>query len=165
MYLPRLFAMIVVVAGLAGCATAQLAPSLPVVPPVPDPVSVAIAQSADLIAKSVFEMRQVTTAANLPDITPGRKAQMDIQQVSTPDGLAIKISAEYDGAFTTLVEAIASSAGWGYRTEGNKPPMLQVIHKKYNQVRAIDALRDLGYTVQSASVVLDPINKLIIVRF
>jgi hypothetical protein len=165
MYLPRLLALILTVTGLAGCATAPTPPAPPPPRAAADPVSVAIAQSASLIAQSVLEMKQVTTAVNLPDITPNRKAQIDAQQASIPAGLTLKISTDYDGVFTTLVEGIAGSVGWSYHIEGNKPPMLQVIHKKYNQVRAIDALRDLGYSIHGASIVLDPPNKRIIVRF
>lgn len=162
MHLPRL-AAIFLATGLTGCATTP-PPEAPKPLPV-DPVNVAIAQSADLIAKSVLEMKLVTTAAHLPDITPNKKAQIDEMLASTPAGLMPKISVEFDGPYTTIVEAIAQSVGWTYVTEGVRPPVVQVVHKKYVMVRAADALRDLGYTVNGATIAIDPTNKRIIVRF
>lgn len=162
MHLPRIAAFSLAI-GLTGCATVP--PPEPPKQVQPDPVNVAIAQSADLIARSVLEMKLVTTAANLPDITPNKKAQVDEMMASAPAGLLPKISTEFDGPYTTVVEAIAQAVGWEFVTEGVRPPVVQVVHKKYVMVRAIDALRDLGYTVNGATIALDPTNKRIIVRF
>ena len=130
-----------------------------------DPVALSIAQSAQQIQKAVHEMKEVTIAANLPDVTPQKKAQMDALAMSVPPGLGSRVSLSYDGVFTTLVEGIAKSVGWSYMVEGNRPPVIQVLHKEYKQVRAVDAFRDISYSVQGATIVLDSINRRVIVRF
>ena len=130
-----------------------------------DPIALAIAQSAQQIQKAVHEMKEVNIAARLPDITPNKKAQMDAMEMSVPPGLGSRISLSFDGNFTTLVEGIAKSTGWSYIEEGNRPPVIQVVHKEYKQVRAVDALRDIGYSLQGSTVILDSINRRVIVRF
>lgn len=130
-----------------------------------DPVALAIAQSAQEIQKAVHEMKEVTIASKLPDITPNKKAQMDAMAMSVPPGLGSRISLSFDGQFTTLVEGIAKSTGWSYVEEGNRTPVIQVLHKEYKQVRAVDALRDIGYSLQGSTVILDSINRRVIVRF
>ena len=128
-------------------------------------IALAIAQSAQQIQKAVHEMKEVTIAARLPDITPNKKAQMDAMEMSVPPGLGSRISLSFDGNFTTLVEGIAKSTGWSYIEEGNRPPVIQVVHKEYKQVRAVVALRDIGYSLQGSTVILDSINRRVIVRF
>ena len=130
-----------------------------------DPIALAIAQSAQQIQKAVHEMKEITIASKLPDITPNKKAQMDAMEMSVPAGLGSRISLSFDGNFTTLVEGIAKSTGWSYVEEGNRTPIIQVVHKEYKQVRAVDALRDIGYSLQGSTVILDPINRRVIVRF
>lgn len=130
-----------------------------------DPIALAIAQSAQQVQKAVHEMKEVTIAAKLPDITPNKKAQMDAMAMSVPPGLGSRISLSFDGQFTTLVEGIAKSTGWSYVEEGNRTPVIQVLHKEYKQVRAVDALRDIGYSLQGSTVILDSINRRVIVRF
>lgn len=130
-----------------------------------DPIALAIAQSAQQIQKAVHEMKEITIAAKLPDITPNKKAQMDAMEMSVPAGLGSRISLSFDGNFTTLVEGIAKSTGWSYVEEGNRTPIIQVVHKEYKQVRAVDALRDIGYSLQGSTVILDSINRRVIVRF
>ena len=130
-----------------------------------DPIALAIAQSAQEVQKAVHEIKEVTIAARLPDITPNRKAQMDAMEMSVPSGLGSRISLSFDGHFTTLVEGIAKSTGWSYIEEGNRTPVVQVVHKEYKQVRAIDALRDIGYSLQGSTVIIDSINRRVIVRF
>lgn len=130
-----------------------------------DPIALAIAQSAQQIQKAVHEMKEITIAAKLPDITPNKKAQMDAMEMSVPAGLGSRISLSFDGNFTTLVEGIAKSTGWSYVEEGNRTPIIQVVHKEYKQVRAVDALRDIGYSLQGSTVIIDTINRRVIVRF
>ena len=130
-----------------------------------DPIALALAQSAQQIQKAVHEMKEITVATKLPDVTPNRKAQMDAMEMSIPSGLGSRISLSFDGSFTTLVEGIAKSTGWSYVVEGERPPIIQVVHKEYKQVRAVDALRDIGYTLQGPSLIIDSINRRIIVRF
>ena len=130
-----------------------------------DPVALALAQSAQQIQKAVHEMKEITVATKLPDVTPNRKAQMDAMEMSIPPGLGSRISLSFDGSFTTLVEGITKSVGWSYVVEGERPPIIQVVHKEYKQVRAVDALRDIGYTLQGPSLIIDSINRRIIVRF
>lgn len=130
-----------------------------------DPIALAIAQSAQQIQKAVHEMKEVSIASNLPDVTPNKKAQMDAMEMSVPAGLGSRLSLSFDGTFTTLVEGITKSVGWSYVVEGSRPPVIQVVHKEYKQVRAVDALRDIGYSVQGAAVIIDSINRRVIVRF
>lgn len=130
-----------------------------------DPVALSIAQSAQQIQKAVHEMKEVSIASKLPDVTPNKKAQMDAMEMSVPPGLGSRVSLSFDGNFTTLVEGISKSVGWSYVVEGQRPPVIQVVHKEYKQVRAVDALRDIGYSVQGAAVILDSINRRVIVRF
>lgn len=158
-------ATMLVIAGLSGCATAPPPAPQPTPQPVMDPVLVSIAQSAQVIRATTEEMARVNSAAKAPDITPNRKAQMDAQSLAVPPGLGVPISISHDGLFTTLVEAVAKGAGWNYIVEGNQPPVIQVVHKTYNHVRAVDILRDIGYSVHGATIVLDPVNRVVIVRF
>ena len=130
-----------------------------------EPVAVALAQSAIEIQNAVTEMKAVVVASKLPDITPNKKAQLDASELMVPPGLGNRITVSHDGVYTTLVEALATSVGWSYMSEGNRPPVIQVVHKDYQQVRVVDALRDLGYTIQGAKIVVDSINRRIIVRF
>lgn len=160
------------VAGMSTSTAALLRPDVQVPPvymstpqPSIDPVALAIAQSAQRIQQAVQEMKEITVASKLPDITPNRKAQMDAMNASVPPGLGSRISLTHDGEYTALVEAIAKAVGWSYSTEGNKPPVVQVVHKEYKQVRAVDVLRDIGYSVKGGSVILDSINRRVIVRF
>jgi hypothetical protein len=150
---------------VAGCATPP--PQAPVTPPPQiDPVLLSIAESAKIMAQSTYEMKQIQSAVNAPNISPAQKAQIEAQQLMVPPGLGHVVSIpQYDGIFTTLVQAIAESSGWSYSVEGQRPPVIQVIHKSYVNVRAVDALRDIGHTIHGAQLVLDPVNRKIIVRF
>jgi len=125
----------------------------------------ALTQSAQQIQRAVHEMREIQIAANLPDVTPNKRAQMEAMAMAVPPGLGVRISLSYDGLFTTLVEGVAKAVGWSYMVEGTSPPVIQVIHKEYNNVRAVDVLRDISYSVHGATIILDSINRRVIVRF
>ena len=162
----RLIFTIMAISVLSGCASMQ-----PQEQPIPraavsDPAVVALANAATRIQKSAVELKQVQAASKLANVSLEQvkaKAQSDTM---IPPGLGSVISIEgYDGPFTTLVEALAKTNNWNYLVEGVKPPVIQVVHKKYNHVKTIDVLRDIGYTITGATIVLDPINKNIIIRF
>ena len=132
----------------------------------PDPAVVALANAASRIQKSAIELKQVQAAAKVSNMSPEQIKAKFSSDAIVPAGLGNIISIEgYDGPFTNLVEAVAKANNWNYLVEGVKPPVIQVIHKKYNRVKAVDVLRDIGYSITGANIVIDPANKNIIVRF
>jgi len=168
-----IFIGIIGTALLSGCAflqpvertgSTQPPPTTRTVPNV-DPVAASLAQSAQQIQRAVHEMREIQIATNLPNVTPNQRAQMEAMAMAVPPGLGARISLSYDGLFTTLVEGVTKAVGWSYIVEGNIPPVVQVIHKEYNNVRAVDVLRDISYSVHGATIILDSINRRVIVRF
>lgn len=150
---------------LTGCASVEKPVVQTQVPP-SDPAVVALATAANRIQKSAVELKQIQAASKLSNMTPDQIRAKTSSEVIVPQGLGTVISIEgYDGPFTTLVEAVARANGYNYLVEGVKPPVTQVIHKKYARVRAVDILRDIGYSISGANIVIDPVSKNIIVRF
>ncbi len=150
-----------------GCATTGTvetkADSKPVAP---DPAVVALSVAANRIQQSAIELKQVQSMEKLSRLTPEQVKAKAVNDTQIPPGLGNTISIEgYDGPFLQLIEAVAKASNWNYLVEGIKPPVIQVVHKKYNHVKTIDVLRDIGYSITGATIVLDPINKNIIVRF
>lgn len=131
-----------------------------------DPAVVALANAASRIQKSAIELKQIQAASKLSNIPVEQLRAKSASETVIPQGLGTVISIEgYDGPFTTLVEAVANANGYRYLVEGVRPPVTQVIHKKYSHVKAVDVLRDIGYSITGATLVIDPVNKNIIVRF
>jgi hypothetical protein len=124
-----------------------------------------IAGSANEVAQYMKEIKSVTTAAQLPNISPNQKRQMDLLNAAVPAGLGARISVQYSGDVSNLLEAIAKAVGWRFTVQGIKSPVMQVINKKYVETRAIDALKDIGYSVNGVSVVVDADQKQIILRY
>lgn len=137
----------------------------PITEPAVDPVMASIAGSANQIAQYIREMKSVETAAVMPDLTQNKIAAMNNVLNYVPPGLGARISVQYSGGVDQLIEAIANSVGWKMVKRGPVNPVLQVVHKKYVEERAVDALRDLGYSVNGIDIILDSKNKQIIIRY
>lgn len=162
----RVITALTLAAALTGCASMNNEPMQQPRAAAPDPAVVALANAANRIQRSAVELKQVQSAAKLANVPVEQLRAKAASETQVPPGLGTVITIEgYDGPFTNLVEAVARSNGWNYLVEGVRPPVIQVIHKKYSRVRAIDVLRDVGYSVTGATLVLDPVNKNIIVRF
>lgn len=162
----RVITALTVAAALTGCASMNNEQIQQPRVNAPDPAVVALANAANRIQRSAIELKQVQAASKLANVPIEQLRAKGASETQVPPGLGTIISIEgYDGPFTNLVEAVARSNGWNYLVEGVRPPVIQVIHKKYSRVRAVDVLRDIGYSVTGATLVLDPVNKNIIVRF
>lgn len=133
--------------------------------PVVDPVMAAIAGSSNQIAQHMKELKTVTSASKMPNITPYQKANMDNALGAVPGGLGVRVSVQYAGAVDNFLQALADSVGWKFTTQGPKPPVMPLITKKYVEERAVDVLRDVGYSINGATVVLDSVSKTIILRY
>lgn len=148
---------------LAACATTP--------PPVPppalaaDPAMAALAASAEQIAKDMRAMQVVEMAANLPKTTPASRAAVSAQLASTPAGLEMPLNTNFSGPVGTLLQAVAAQVGWQFREEGQTPPIPLTINKHYQSTPAIQILRDLGFSIAGATVVVDPRSRSIVLRY
>ncbi|HEY6436741.1 MAG TPA: DotD/TraH family lipoprotein [Ignavibacteriaceae bacterium] len=133
--------------------------------PVVDPVMASIAGSANQVAQHMKELKSVTTAAKMPNISPYQKQNMDNSLNSVPSGLGVRVSVQYSGTVDNFLRAVADSVGWKFSEQGPKPPVMPLVHKKYVETRAIDVLRDVGYSINGATVVIDSAGKTIILRY
>lgn len=121
-----------------------------------DPVLLALRDSAALIAKQATALKLQDQASRAPNLTPNQVAQIAKNQNLVPKGLDQKISIpRYEGPFENLVIAIAKAVNWEFEFANDRPATDQIIVKSYQNVRAVDALRDIGNSVNGALISID----------
>lgn len=121
-----------------------------------DPVLLALRDSAALIAKQATALKLQDQASRAPNLTPNQVAQIAKNQNLVPKGLEQKISIpRYEGPFENLVIAIAKAVNWEFEFANDRPATDQIIVKSYQNMRAVDALRDIGNSVNGALISID----------
>lgn len=125
-----------------------------------------LSASAAIIEQSAREQRMMEAAIKMPDISENQYRNFVAAQAHEPDELKYEISMpKFNGPAEKIVLGIANAVGWSFGTEGNQPPVPDVVSKEYSHQRAIDALKDISYSVDTMDVVVDAVNKRIVVRY
>lgn len=151
---------------LSGCSTIQRVPVIQQKVLADDPVLVAIAKSAQLIADSEKKSSQINMALKQPDITLNQQQLMASQTNYVPQDLQNRVTIpNFDGDYLKIIEAVTRASGWTPAMIGTKPPLPQLIHKSYDYVRVYDILKDIGYSISGATIIVNPPEKQVIVRF
>ena len=126
---------------------------------------VKLSDSAARIEQAAQEQRMMEAALRMPDMTENQYRNYMASQAYEPDDLKYEISMpRFNGPAEKIVLGIANSVGWSFGTEGRLPPVPEVLSKEYRNKRAIDALKDISYSVDTM-VVVDAANKRIVVRY
>lgn len=150
---------------LTGCAT-QAQPQPQPQLPKENPLLVSLAHSANQIESSVKELKMLNAAVNAPKLTAEQAKQYTQAQAYVPaEFKKIVTVPSYEGTPEKLLQAVANSINWDFKTYGQRPAMNEIIAKQYKETSLIDIVKDVGYSINSGDVVLNEKEKQIILKY
>lgn len=145
---------------LAACGTPHTeARFYPTAPSVGQNATVALAEAANSVNRSLIQLNATEQAANPPQ---------NIAEPPAPStyGMDIPASLEWNGPVEKAVAELAKAASYNFKIIGNPPSMPILVYVSQQNSNVGDILRNIGLQCKNqASIVVYPKNKLIELRY